>query len=269
MGRVAIKTLKDAASEPFPVSQGLSCEGAVAARGLVTEADQSLHLRLYELQAGARIRVQRPATGHAFYLWEGTLDVDGESLAAAGAVIAEHGSSAVLTAGTGGATLAHFQHNPAFPETFDKAGGHVHVIPPEGIFNCPVSASDAAYVIWADASCPTCDLWLHETHMPRPTNQGGHHFHTEDEILFVVGGGVRLGTRTYAPGTAIAITANTIYGFGVPDEGTRFINFRCRESFVVRTKHTKPLHEPLSERDLLRSGGIKIAGMDVEVSGEF
>jgi quercetin dioxygenase-like cupin family protein len=269
VGRVVIKQLKDAGSASQPGLEGVAFEGSMQVRPLVAEGDQSMHLRLYEMQPGARIRVDRPPTGHAFYVWQGSALVDGRPLETAGAVIAEHGGSTQIAAGPSGATIAHFHHNPERSETLAKAGGHVHVIPPEGIFNCPVSASDAAYVIWADASCPTCDLWLHQTHMPRPTNQGGHHYHSEDEILFIVDGGVVLGNRTLPPGTSIAIDANTIYAFGVPDQGTKFINFRCRESFVVRTKRTKPLHEPINERELLRSGGIRVKGTDVEVSGEF
>ena len=268
MGKVAIKSLKDAATGQFPASAGLTCAGAITVHDMVTETDESIHLRVYDLAPGARIDIRRPPTGHALHLWEGSVTANGEALAAGGAVIAEHGGEATIMATGPGAKIAHFQRNPAFPETHTKVGGHVHVVPPEGIVKCPVSQSDAEYVIWADSSCPTCDLWLHQTHMPRPTTQGGHHFHTEDEVVFLVGGGMRLGNRTLQPGTSLAITANTIYGFGVPEEGTRFINFRCKESFVVRTKKTKPLHAPLNERDILRSGGANLRGLDIEVVGE-
>jgi hypothetical protein len=269
MGKVAIRSLQDAAAGQFPDSAGLSCAGNIAVRNLVTESDQSIHLRLYELSPGARIDIRHPPTGHAFYLWEGGATANGEALAAGGAVIVEHGGEASIMATGSGATIAHFQRNPTFAETHAKTGGHVHVIPPEGIFNCPVSASDAAYVIWADSSCPTCDLWLHQTHMPRPTTQGGHHFHSEDEVVFLVGGGMKLGNRMLQPGTALAIAADTIYGFGVPEGGTRFVNFRCRESYVVRTKNTKPLHAPINEREVLRTGGGNMKGLDVEVAGGF
>ncbi len=268
MGKVAIKSLKDAATGQFPASAGLTCAGEVAVHDMVTEPDESIHLRVYDLAPGARIGIRRPPTGHALYLWEGSATTNGEALAVGSAVIVEHGGEATIVATSPGAKIAHFQRNPAFPETLTKAGGHVHVVPPEGIVKCPVSQSDAEYVIWADSSCPTCDLWLHQTHMPRPTTQGGHHFHTEDEVVFLVGGGMRLGNRTLQPGTALAIAANTIYGFGVPEGGTRFINFRCKESFVVRTKKTKPLHAPLNERDILRSGGATLRGLDIEVAGE-
>lgn len=268
VGKVVIKRFKDAATGRFPASAGVTRAGDITVHDMVTEAGESIHLRVHDLAPSARIDIRRPPTGHAFYLWEGSMTGNGTALAAGGAVIAEHGSEATIIATGTGARVAHFQRNPAFPETHAKAGGHVHVVPPEGIFSCPVSASDAAYVIWADSHCPTCDLWLHQTHMPRPTTQGGHHYHTEDEVVFLVSGGMRLGNRTLEPGAALAIAANTIYGFGVPDGGTRFINFRCKESFVVRTRKTKPLHALLSERDILRTGGATLKGLEIEVAGE-
>ena len=267
MGKVVIQGVQDAAIGHFPVAAGLSSTGAVKVLDLVTAADQSIHLRVYEMAPGARIDIQHAATGHALYVWDGSASAEGTHLASGGALIVEHGGSASLEAGPSGTKVAHFQRNPAFAPVDTKAGGHVHVVPPEGIFNCPVSASDAAYVIWADSSCPTCDLWLHQTHMPRPTNQGGHHFHSEDEMVFLVGGSMKLGNRTLQPGTALAISANTIYGFGVPQGGTRFINFRCRESFVVRTKNAKPIHAPINEREVLRTGAGNMKGLEVEVAG--
>lgn len=266
MGKVVIRNVSESPQGAFPRSAGLTCEGNVTVHDLVTDADQSIHLRIYEMAPGARIDVRHPTTGHAFYLWKGSMTGNGMTLASGGAVMAEQGGEVVIVAAGAGATIAHFQRNPAFPPVDTKAGGHAHVIPPEGIFNCPVSASDAAYVIWADSSCPTCDLWLHQTHMPRPTTQGGHHFHSEDEVVFLVGGGMKLGNRTLQPGAALAISANTIYGFGVPEGGTRFINFRCRESYVVRTKNAKPIHAPINEREVLRTGAGNMKGLDVEVA---
>ncbi|MBM3347143.1 MAG: hypothetical protein FJY55_11705 [Betaproteobacteria bacterium] len=52
----------------------------------------------------------------------------------------------------------------------------------------------------------------------------------------------------------------------MPEGGTRFINFRCRESYVVRTRNTKPMHVPLNEREVLRTGGGNMKGLDVEVA---
>ncbi len=266
MGKVVIRNVEDARAGAMPSLAGFNASGHVTVHDVVTDADQSIHLHIHDLAPGARIDVKQPDTGHVLYLWEGSMTGNDVKLAAGGTVIVEQGGVATIVATGSGAKVAHFHRNPAFAPVDTKSGGHAHVIPPEGIFNCPVSASDAAYVIWADSHCPTCDLWLHQTHMPHPTTQGGHHFHSEDEMVFLVGGSMKLGNRTLQPGTALAISANTIYGFGVPEGGTRFINFRCRESFVVRTKNAKPIHAPINEREVLRTGAGNMKGLDVEVA---
>ena len=54
----------------------------------------------------------------------------------------------------------------------------------------------------------------------------GVHSHSEDEIIFVTDGQIRLGTKLYGPGTALAIAADTLYSFTAGPEGLSFINFR-------------------------------------------
>jgi hypothetical protein len=88
--------------------------------------------------------------------------------------------------------------------------------------------------IHADSGCKTCEVWLHENHFPgdRPQltpeeEKRGVHSHSEDEIIFVTDGQIRLGTRLYGPGTAVAIAADTLYSFAVGPEGLSFINFRA------------------------------------------
>jgi hypothetical protein len=86
----------------------------------------------------------------------------------------------------------------------------------------------------ADSGCPTCEVWLHENHFPGRTTpmtpeeeKRGVHSHSEDEIIFVVDGEIKLGNRLYGPGTAVAIAADTLYSFTTGPEGLSFINFRA------------------------------------------
>jgi hypothetical protein len=90
------------------------------------------------------------------------------------------------------------------------------------------------------ADCPTCEIWLHENHFPgmaapTPEEQSrGVHSHSEDEIIFVTAGRIRLGTRLHGPGTALAIAADTLYGFTAGPEGLSFINFRAGRPGDIR-----------------------------------
>ncbi len=86
----------------------------------------------------------------------------------------------------------------------------------------------------ADAACPTCTVWLHEndfrcsdgTVVPL-------HSHSEDEIIFVTAGEIKLGNRRYGSGTALAIAANTVYGFEAAAKGLSFVNFRAASPTVT------------------------------------
>jgi hypothetical protein len=91
--------------------------------------------------------------------------------------------------------------------------------------------------IHADAACPNCTVWLHENDFHSKTGTViPLHSHSEDEIIFVTAGEIKLGNRIYGPSTALAIAANTIYGFEVPPTGLSFINFRAA-SPTVTTSH--------------------------------
>ena len=52
------------------------------------------------------------------------------------------------------------------------------------------------------------------------------HSHSEDEVIFVRDGAIKLGNRLYGPGTALAIGANVKYEFWTGPEGMSFVNFR-------------------------------------------
>jgi hypothetical protein len=52
------------------------------------------------------------------------------------------------------------------------------------------------------------------------------HSHSEDEVIFVHTGSIRLGNKIYGPGTALAIAADTKYGFFSGPDGLGFVNFR-------------------------------------------
>jgi hypothetical protein len=68
---------------------------------------------------------------------------------------------------------------------------------------------------------------LHENDFYVGGNPVAVHSHTEDEIIFVREGELRVGNRGYGPGTALAVAANTKYGFQVGPAGLSFVNFRA------------------------------------------
>jgi hypothetical protein len=119
-----------------------------------------------------------------------------------------------------------------------RPGGHLHLLPRNAV---PTAydlgtQNEMGGGIHADAACPTCKVWLHENdfHCQHGTTVPLHS-HSEDEIIFVTAGEIQLGARRYGPGTALAIAADTVYGFEAGVE-LSFINFRAA-SPTVTTPH--------------------------------
>jgi hypothetical protein len=79
----------------------------------------------------------------------------------------------------------------------------------------------------ADSQCPTCRVWLHENRFAADS-ETGLHSHSEDEVIFVTAGAIRLGRAVYDAGVALAVPADTRYGFHAGPEGLSFVNFRGR-----------------------------------------
>ena len=179
----------------------------------------------------------------------------GEQLGPAGVVYLEHAGSTSIGAGEGGATLLHYHSRDVRPEYSRKPGGHVHRVDARGLRQVKDNVYyDTATTVWADAACPTCDAWFHQSKFNTPCPQGHPHFHPEDEIIFVVEGGMIVGRQVLKPGTALAVDANTVYGFGVAEGGLAFTNFRPTEPHFVMMSREGPKHAPISERDHLGKG---------------
>ncbi len=116
------------------------------------------------------------------------------------------------------------RERPANP----RAGGHVHLLPNRIVPRAEKlsEAGTAGGALHADAHCPTCEIWLHENDFYTGDHETVLHSHSEDEVIFVRDGAIKLGNQLYGPGTALAIGANVKYEFWTGPEGLSFINFR-------------------------------------------
>src|SRR5262249_34233589 len=117
-----------------------------------------------------------------------------------------------------------------------RAGGHVHLLPRDAV-PCTHdlgTQNEMGGGIHADAACPTCTVWLHENDFHCTSGTViPLHSHSDDEIIFITAGAIRLGNRLYGPGTALAIAADTVYGFEAAATGLSFINFRAASPTVT------------------------------------
>ena len=207
-----------------------------------------LHLHRHVLRAGDTLAIGPSPIDMLGYVWRGRVDAGGVALPAGSSVITEHGGAIALAAGDEGATVLVFA---AAQPAGQRAGGHVHLLPAASVPRNPdLGSPGVGGAMHADADCPTCALWLHENHfsgLPAMTPEiqaRGIHSHSEDEIIFVTGGQIRLGNRLFGPGTAVAIAADTLYSLSPGPDGLSFINFRAGRPGDIRFANGPAMNEP-------------------------
>lgn len=242
MSKVSVMSLEKARREPVALAY-------------FDGADRPLHLHLHELAPGSSLLVEAREVDHVMYVWRGGVEAGDIPLAAGSSAIIEHGRELLLTAAEGGATVLDFSARAGAAQ--GRIGGHVHLLPTERVPRTPEGSGGAKGGMHADSGCATCEVWLHENHFPgsgplAPEVQAqGVHSHTEDEIIFVTDGQIRLGSRLCGPGTALAIAADTLYSFTAGPEGLSFVNFRASKPGDIRFASGKTMSETGYWRDLL------------------
>lgn len=248
MGKVFIRDIREAAKGSLPPVLGVSTQGAVDTSGIVTADGRPLLLWRHEMARGSEIRFDAPVSGHVVYVMSGIARADGTKVFPGGALVVEHNASVTISAESDRVVVLDFHRRDT--DTGAKSGGHFHVVPllsPEGE-NVSTGMQNAFF---ADSNCPSCSLWLNRVDYPG-SFQGVPHVHNADELMVVIGGELRIGTRTHHPGTAIAIDENVVYSVGGGDEGVSLINFRSTDPgyIAVTSEGRKPM---VLERSALRS----------------
>ncbi|MET0241528.1 MAG: hypothetical protein ABW184_16675 [Sphingobium sp.] len=235
MPRVSIGTLDRAVATPPPAG----IDGPVEAHAYFNGERDPIHLHVLRVREGSALRLDAGDVDRLAYVWEGTVEAGGRLLDKGSSFIVEHGAALDVAAGDADAAIVIFWGNR--PRTTTLAGGHVRLLPRERVPRIPPNASGTSGALHSDGSCGTSALWLNENSLggradaPSPQEaQRGIHAHPEDEIIFVTEGQVRLGAKLYDRGTAIAVAANTLYGFSPGPDGVSFITFRSGPADTIR-----------------------------------
>ena len=221
MARVSIRSLDEAlVAEPPPGTAG------VETRVYFARARDPIHLRLHRLAPGARLQLSAGYTDLSVYIWKGTVEAGATRLEARSSAIVEGGAALTVVAGKEGASLLAFHLGEG--EGDGRSAGRVHLLPHERVPRTAAMGGNEGIggALHADAHLPTPQVWLHENDYAMADKETAVHSHSEDEVIFVRAGSVRLGNRLYGPGTALAIAANTKYGFFSGPDGLSFVNFR-------------------------------------------
>jgi len=227
---------------------GHACTRLREAR-LLSPAAHSLWLVELELDEGARLEWATDHGDEALYVMEGEAEVDGRRCPVGGAIVIESGVATTLLA-VGRVRAAHFGgRGPA-----RRDGRVVHAFGPGGQW---VSGRlEGVKAVWfTDSTCPTCRAAFFLVDSP-DRFRGPSHAHTQDEIIYLLDGGVRMGAHLYGAGTALSIPANVRYAFDGLDGGHRFLNFRADVSYQTNAG-AEPVLETAGAREGTYTGDLR------------
>ena len=208
MPRFSIHRPEDAASGEFPELPGITSSGEIRSRGLVVNEICPLHLWEHALGSGARLSIQKSEVDHTFFVTSGSVLVNGKVVIPQSAVVVAHGASMELQVPGPPATILHWRRPESSPQRPAREGGQVQVVGPEGLYEFK---PERAVRIWADSASPTGETWLHCSRLFGPGSAEEPHYHTADEVIYILGGSAVIGRQELGPGTAVAIDAYTTY----------------------------------------------------------
>jgi hypothetical protein len=220
MAKVAVRTLEQA----VPVAP--AADVGVETCAYFDGERQPIHLLLHRLAPGARLQLAADHADISLYVWEGAVMAGDVELDQRSSAVIQRGASLAVAAGQEGAVLLAF--NMRDSESATAADGQIFLLPNERVPRTFAMGGleGVGGALHADAHAPTPNIWLHENDFAMADRENVLHSHSEDEVIFVRAGSVRLGNRLYGPGTALAIAANTVYGFFSGPDGLSFVNFR-------------------------------------------
>ena len=207
---------------------GHRTKGSVEARR-VSPDGYSLWLVTADLGNGAIVELPSHHGDEAVFVVEGGISVGDRVVPARGAIIAESDVPLQMTA-VGPTKIVHFGPSSPVPPTDGRYGpvepeGHrLHLVGPRGHWSFRDAEGECGHY-FTDGSCPTCRISLHIMyHGPKYEQEA--HSHSQDELLHVVSGSIRVGRRFVGPGDTLSIDAHTRYRFWPGPEGFEVLNYR-------------------------------------------
>jgi quercetin dioxygenase-like cupin family protein len=215
-----------------------ACRTSVAVpSAIVRSAASDQWLVTATLPAGTVLEWIADHGDEALFVLDGLLDVPAGAapVPTGGAVIAESGVRTAVTARYDTRVVHVGPGTPVAPADGPfgepRAGGHgVHVVGPDGLGG--VRDYGDTHAVWfTDGSCPTCRIMFFRVW--GPAGRGGpSHSHSQDELIHVVEGDLRVGPVHVPTGSTVAIPADRRYGFRTTADWS-FLNYRRDMSFMT------------------------------------
>jgi hypothetical protein len=187
-----------------------------------------------ELEAGTELEWAARHGDEALFVLAGNLAIDGQECGKEGVAIIEADARPNVRA----VVTTHILHF-----------GSTDTEPPDGLFGPPrgpgrsvhvFSAQDGealrtmATTFFSDGTCPTCRIAFFTVDLMNVTEPKTYssHLHSEDELIHVLDGTMKVGANRISTGRAAAIPRDLRYRFAT-DGPLRFLNYRRAASTML------------------------------------
>lgn len=203
------------------------------------------------LEQGSQLHWDERHGDQVLFLVCGRAHINGQEIPVDGAVFIEAGTAAVLTA-LALSEVVHF--GSVSPEAADSSGTLLKTEKP-GIHIVSRDEADGAMITspegvtyntqyYQDGTCETCSAVLLRVETSESVDVAPHS-HSVDEIIHVLRGEIRIGSRLVGPGMSLGVPGNMRYAFKTPGP-VEFINYRADLSYYVDDTHKIPIKETLA-----------------------
>ena len=218
--------------------------GGLTARP-VSPDGASLWLIAADLDAGTELRWGTEHGDEAVYVRSGSLAVDRRVCPADGAMVVEAGVAASARAESD-TSILHMGPADSTPPTdglrgpAESEGRSVRVVGPGGVWATVDDSQRTRF--FSDASAPTNRLWLLASDRPQYFESSAHS-HSQDELIHVLRGEIRVGRRVVGAGDTLWVAADRRYKLYSGDDGVHFVNYRRDASVMTSPNYDGPLLE--------------------------
>ncbi len=218
--------------------------GGLTARP-VSPDGASLWLIAADLDAGTELRWGTEHGDEAVYVRSGSLAVDRRVCPADGAMVVEAGVAASAIAESDTSILHMGPADSAPPNgglrgPAESEGRSVRVVGPGGVWATVDDSQRTRF--FSDASAPTNRLWLLASDRPQYFESSAHS-HSQDELIHVLRGEIRVGRRVVGAGDTLWVAADRRYKLYSGDDGVHFVNYRRDASVMTSPNYDGPLLE--------------------------
>jgi hypothetical protein len=245
--------------EPAATYGAPHCDARGPASGPLFHPDGfSLWSVLGELGEGAELEWGSEHGDEAVYVVSGGLDYAGGRVAAGSTLIVEAGVPTIVRSSSA-TRLVHFGPMSPLPPSggllgpADDADRGMHALTPQDASSIRFGGGDnATSIYFRDGTCPTCRItfFLYDGSVFSDGYVGVSHVHSEDEIMHVLEGELKVGPLVVSPGTSIAVPRELRYSFRT--EGPfRYLNYRADVSTAVVRPGSTPVLETVANLSTL------------------